>query len=99
MILNRRFERMAKIAAFIFIIMMIMLIFAVSAFAQGVSMTSTARGIWWILTALFSCLMAYLNFSKKYQGSVPAKIMIIVNVASVVFGVLFATPWLPPAGP
>jgi len=90
---------MGKIAIVLFLIIVLMLAFAVTAFADGTGMTNVGKGVWWLLTAAFSLLMAYLNFSKKHQGTVPAKIMLIINVASVVFGVIFATPWTPPAIP
>jgi hypothetical protein len=84
------------------LVMMISILFIMAAqmvFAIGTDTPNIAKGVWWVLTAVFSIVMAYLNFSKKYQGTVPAKIMMIVSVASAVFGVIFATPWAPPAGP
>jgi len=88
-----------KLAIVLLVFMVVLLFLAITAYAEGTGMTPVGRGIWWLLTAVFALLMAYLNFSKKHQGTIPAKLMIIINVASVVFGVIFATPWIPPAGP
>jgi len=90
---------MKKMWQFLVLLMLIIIMATPLLFAAGTTAPNIIKGVWWILTAVFSAIMAYLNFSKKHQGTVPAKIMIIVNVASVVFGVIFATPWSPPGGP
>jgi hypothetical protein len=92
-------KKMWKLLFLLMLIIMLIIMAAPFVFAAGTAAPNIVKGVWWILTAVFSAIMAYLNFSKKHQGTVPAKIMIIVNVASVVFGVIFATPWSPPGGP
>jgi hypothetical protein len=93
---------MKRFMKWLFLLCLVMILFIIAApmvFAIGTTAPNIVKGVWWILTALVSAVMAYLNFSKKYQGSVPAKITLIIQVAAVVFGVIFATPWAPPAGP
>lgn len=84
----------------LFVLLLVILIMAAPLlFAVGADTPNIAKGAWWVMTALISIVMAYLNFSKKYMGTVPAKVLLIINVASAVFGIIFATPWAPPAGP
>lgn len=93
---------MRKLYRLLMLFMLICIMIIVAApfvFAVGPDTPNIAKGAWWVLTAIISAIMAYLNFSKKYNGTVPAKILLIINVAAAVFGIIFATPWSPPSGP